>query len=146
VSLPANPYNSHAWLIGDPEIGPGTWIGAFAVIDGSGGLVIGAGCDIGACSQIYTHSSIRRCVSGHQYAEVERSPTRIGDRVFIGPNVTILMGVTVGDEAAILAGAVVTSDVAPRTMVAGVPARVVAHIEMAGSSVQFLPVREEGER
>ena len=33
-----NPYNPHAWVLGDPQIGPRTWIGAFTVIDGSGGL------------------------------------------------------------------------------------------------------------
>ena len=41
--LPPNPYNPHAWILGHPEIGPGCWIGAFCVIDGSGGLAIGAG-------------------------------------------------------------------------------------------------------
>ena len=29
--LPPNPYNPHAWLIGEPSIGEGTWIGAFTV-------------------------------------------------------------------------------------------------------------------
>ncbi|MHA4875698.1 hypothetical protein, partial [Enterococcus faecium] len=64
TALPDNRFNPHAWIIGDPEIGEGTWIGAFTVIDGSGGLHIGAGCDISSGVQIYTHSSMRRCVSG----------------------------------------------------------------------------------
>ena len=33
-SLPANPWNEHAWVVGEPEVGEGTWIGAFTVIDG----------------------------------------------------------------------------------------------------------------
>ena len=33
--LPSNPYNKHSWVTGEPEIGPGTWIGAFTVIDGA---------------------------------------------------------------------------------------------------------------
>ena len=41
------------------------------------------------------------------------------------PNVTIIPGVTVGDESVIATGAVVTKDVPPRTLVAGVPAKVV---------------------
>lgn len=52
-------------------------------------------------------------------------PVRIGSRVWIGANVTILPGITIGDGAIIAAGAVVTKDVAPRAVVAGVPARVI---------------------
>ena len=130
AGLPANPYNEHAWIIGEPVVGAGTWIGAFTVIDGSGGLTIGSGCDISSGVQIYTHSSARRCVSGRSYAEVERQPVTIGDRVFIGAGAIVNMGVTIGDEAVVGAGAVVTSDVAARTVVAGVPARVVATVEL----------------
>ena len=143
--LPPNPYNPHAWFIGDPQIGPGTWIGAFTVIDGSGGLVIGAGCDISCGVHIYSHSSVRRCVSGHRFDEVERRGTRIGDRVFLGANAVINMGVTIGDEAVVAAGAVVTKDVARRTVVAGVPARAVARVVLDGDA-QFAPITEAGER
>jgi acetyltransferase-like isoleucine patch superfamily enzyme len=61
--LPPNPYNPHAWFVGEPVIGDDVWIGAFCVIDGSGGLSIGRGCDISAGAQIYTHSTVERCVS-----------------------------------------------------------------------------------
>jgi acetyltransferase-like isoleucine patch superfamily enzyme len=149
AGLPANPYNPHAWLIGDPEIGPGTWIGAFTVIDGSGGLVIGAGCDISCGVHIYTHSSVRRCVSGRRYTEVERQATRIGDRVFLGANAVVNMGVTIGDEAVVAAGAVVTRDVPARTVVAGVPARPVADVVIsdatpAGVDVRFASLAGQG--
>ncbi|RKF26997.1 acyltransferase [Micromonospora globbae] len=140
--LPANPYNPHAWIIGEPVIGPGTWIGAFTVIDGSGGLTIGAGCDISCGAQIYTHSTARRCVSGRAYGSVDRAPVVIGDRVFVGANATIMMGVTIGDGAVIGAGAVVTRDVPPGTVVTGVPARVVSTVELDGSDVRFVPVAE----
>lgn len=128
--LPENPYNPHAWVLGDPVIGEGTWIGAFTIIDGSGGLEIGRGCDISSGVHIYTHSSARRCVSGREFTEVEREPVRIGDRVFIGANAVINMGVTIGDEAVVGAGAVVTRDVPARTVVAGVPARPVAAVRL----------------
>lgn len=124
MSLPANPYNEHAWIVGEPEIGEGTWIGAFTVIDGSGGLRIGAGCDVSCGAQIYTHSTVRRCVTGRGHPDVDRAPVTIGERVFIGANAVVQMGVTIGDGAVVGAGAVVTRDVPARAIVTGVPARV----------------------
>jgi acetyltransferase-like isoleucine patch superfamily enzyme len=141
TELPANPYNPHAWIVGDPAIGAGTWIGAFTVIDGSGGLTIGSGCDISCGAQIYTHSTVRRCVSGRVYDAIDRAPVRIGDRVFVGANATIMMGVTIGDEAVVGAGAVVTADVPARTVVVGVPARPVSTVQCTGPDVVFRPVR-----
>lgn len=135
--FPDNPFNPHAWVIGEPVIGPGTWIGAFTVIDGSGGLTIGAGCDISCGVHIYTHSSVRRCVSGRAYEQVDRAPVVLGDRVFVGANAVIMMGVRVGDGAVVAAGAVVTKDVAAGTVVAGVPARPVAAVEADGGEVRF---------
>lgn len=144
MNLPDNPYNRHAWLVGEPAIGAGTWIGAFTVIDGSGGLTIGAGCDISSGVHIYTHSSVRRCVSGRRFAEVEREPVTIGDRVFVGANAVINMGVVVGDEAVIAAGAVVTRDVPPRTVVAGVPAVPVSTVVLGDDgAVSFVPLGEQ---
>lgn len=136
--LPSNPYNPHAWVTGAPTIGEGTWIGAFTVLDGSGGLTIGAGVDVSCGAQIYTHSTARRCVSGRQYPIIDRAPTVIGDRVFIGANATVLMGVTIGEGAVVGAGAVVTSDVAAGTIVAGVPARRIGLVEVRGDEVVFV--------
>jgi len=54
---------------------------------------------------------------------------RIGKRAKIGANATILPGVTVGDDALVGAGSVVTKDVPPRAVVAGNPARVIKTID-----------------
>jgi acetyltransferase-like isoleucine patch superfamily enzyme len=140
AALPANPWNPHAWVVGEPEIGAGTWIGAFTVLDGSGGLTIGAGCDISSGAQIYTHSSVRRCVSGRAFPEVERAPVSIGDRVFVGAGAVVTMGVTIGDHSVVAAGAVVTRDVPAHTVVAGVPARPTARVVLEGDSVVFAPL------
>jgi acetyltransferase-like isoleucine patch superfamily enzyme len=123
--LPDNPYNPHAWVIGEPEVGPGCWIGGFTVIDASGGLRIGTGCDISAGAQIYTHSTVRRAVTGRR-APIERRPTVIGDNCHIGAQAVLLMGVTLGDRCVVGAGAVVLEGtVAPDdSLLVGVPARV----------------------
>ncbi|MEO6999021.1 MAG: acyltransferase [Terracoccus sp.] len=141
--LPPNPYNQHAWVVGDPTIGEGTWIGAFTMIDGSGGLTVGRGCDISSGVHIYTHSSARRCVSGRRYPTVDRAPVSIGDFVFIGANATINMGITIGDHAVIGAGSVVTRDVPSSTVVQGVPARPTARVVLTGDDVTFAPLKEQ---
>lgn len=51
-------------------------------------------------------------------------PIYIGNHVWIGKNATILKGVTIGDHCVIAAGAVVTKDVPPHTLVGGVPAKI----------------------
>lgn len=62
--------------------------------------------------------------SGLEFAK----PITIGDDVWIGGHATICPGVTIGDAAVIGAGAVVTKDVPPRTVVAGNPARAIRSI------------------
>ncbi len=139
-ALPPNPYNPHAWVIGEPTVGAGTWIGAFTVIDGSGGLTIGAGCDISSGVHLYTHSSVRRCLSGRTFPAVERAPVHIGDHVFIGAGAIVNMGVRIGDNSVVGAGAVVSRDVAPYTVVGGVPAQPIATVHIDGDTVTFRPL------
>ena len=128
--FPDNRFHPFAWILDEPDIGQGTWIGPFCLMDGSGGLTIGEGCDFAAGTHVYTHSSAMRCVSGREYGVVDRQPVVIGNRVFVGANCVIQMGVAIGDESIISAGSVVTKDVAPRTVVAGVPARVVGRVNL----------------
>ena len=59
---------------------------------------------------------------------MEFRPIRIENKVWLGANVTILPGVTIGEGAIVAAGAVVTKDVAARTIVGGVPAKVIKKI------------------
>lgn len=60
----------------------------------------------------------------------------IGDRVFIGANATILPGVSIGNDAVVGAGSVVTHDVPAGTVVAGVPARVIGTVDEMRSKNQ----------
>jgi len=59
----------------------------------------------------------------HEFEKI--LPTTIGNDVWIGSNVQIKTGITIGNGAVIAAGAVVTKDVAPFTVVGGVPAKVI---------------------
>ena len=56
-------------------------------------------------------------------------PVKIGNDVWIGGNVTILPGITIGNNVVVAAGAVVTKDVPDNCVVDGVPARVLKNIE-----------------
>ncbi len=60
--------------------------------------------------------------------ESETEPVVIGDNVWIGHDATILKGVTIGDNAVIATGSVVTRDVPPGTVAAGNPAKIVKEI------------------
>ena len=61
---------------------------------------------------------------------MEHAPIHIGKRVWLGANVTVLAGVTIGNNAIVAAGAVVTKDVPANTIVGGVPAKILKQIEV----------------
>lgn len=91
-----------------------------------GGITIGDDCLIG-------HNAVLATLN-HGFLPSERSdmhpaPIVIGNKVWLGANVAVLPGVTLGDNAIVAAGAVVTKDVAANTVVGGVPARFIRTIK-----------------
>lgn len=60
-----------------------------------------------------------------QYAR----PISVGNNVWIGGNVTVLMGVTIGNNVTIGAGSVVTRDIPDNTLAVGNPCRVIKSID-----------------
>jgi acetyltransferase-like isoleucine patch superfamily enzyme len=58
-------------------------------------------------------------------SQITTAPIRISRGAWIAAGATVLQGVTVGDDAVVAAGAVVTKDVPAPTLVAGVPARII---------------------
>ena len=60
-----------------------------------------------------------------------KGPTRVGSNCWLGANVVVTSGVTIGDRCVIGANSVVTQNLPPRTIAAGVPARVIRRIEYA---------------
>jgi maltose O-acetyltransferase len=85
-------------------------------------VTIGARCQIGTYCMILDND--------FHYVDPERRlerppsrPVTVGDNVWLGGRVIVMPGVTIGDDSAVAAGSVVTRDVPPRTLVAGVPAK-----------------------
>ena len=102
------------------KVGKNTMISLGAKLDmHRGEVTIGDDCLITKGCVILSHDGSAKMVhpGSNGYGKVV-----IGNHVFIGVNAIILPNVTIGDHAVIAAGAVVTKDVAPETLMAGNPA------------------------
>jgi acetyltransferase-like isoleucine patch superfamily enzyme len=106
----------------------------YTILDGTGGIEIGRGSQIGAWVGIFTHSShVAIRLYGNHYQEVHEAekvafsiePVKIGRFVFVAAGAKILPGVIVGDGALIAAGSVVSKNVESCQIVAGNPASVI---------------------
>lgn len=112
-------------------IGKDVFINSGCHFQDQGGIEIGDGALIGHNVVLATinHDTIPGNGRKNHYA-----PIQLGKHVWIGSNATILPGVTVGDWAVIAAGAVVTNDVPPYTIVGGVPAKIIKRVKENGVS------------
>ena len=103
-------------------IGEGSIIGDKSILDARNKIVIGKNVNFSTSVSIWTEQHDHRdpyfrCNSNETFA------VNIGDRAWIGPNVTILHSVTIGEGAVIAAGSVVTKNVEAYTIVGGMPAK-----------------------
>lgn len=104
------------------KIGDGTIIGDNALLAAQRGLTIGKNVNLSSNVSIYSGAHDHRNPYFRSTAATTR-PITIGDRVWIGSNAIILTGVNIGEGAVVCAGAVVTKDVEPYAVVAGIPAK-----------------------
>ena len=102
-------------------IGKDVFINSGCHFQDQGGIQIGDGALIGHNVVLAT---INHDLNPEENRKNHYAPITIGAHVWIGSNAAILPGVTLGDWAVVAAGAVVTQDVPPRTVVGGVPAKV----------------------
>lgn len=104
---------------GNISVGPGSIIGLWATLDGREGITIGKNVNLSSEVALWTlqhdYNSPTFATSG--------GPIVIGDRAWISFRATILPGVTIGEGAVVAANSVVTKDVAPFTVVGGIPAK-----------------------
>lgn len=115
------------------QVGEGTIIGYATFIDGREPVTIGNHTDIASEVMIYSQEHDLAASDFHAVG----AAVKIGDYVFIGPRAIILPGVTIGDGAVVAAGAVVTKDIAPATIVGGVPAKVIGERQLKNFHYQL---------
>ncbi len=131
----------NSYVYGDVRVGHHTWVGPMTLLDGTGGLTIGDYCSISTGVQIYTHETVNWALTGGK-AGYDYAPVRIGNCCFIGPLSVIRKGVVIGDHSVVGAHSFVNRSVPPYTVVAGVPARPIARVEiMDEDQVLFVPFR-----
>ena len=113
--------NMRTYLIGPGVfcIGDHSHVNPGCLIDYRGGIEIGSSVSISHRVMLITGG---HNVQSKDFCEM-RKPIKIGDYVWSGAGATVLQGVEVGEGAVVAAGAVVVDDVAPFTIVGGVPAR-----------------------
>ena len=104
------------------KIGDGTIIGDNALLAAQRGLTIGKNVNLSSNVSIYSGAHDHRDPYFRSTPATTR-PITIGDRVWIGSNAIILTGVNIGEGAVVCAGCVVTKDVEPYAVVAGIPAK-----------------------
>ena len=100
-------------------IGARASIGNDAILDARGGITIGKDVNFSTGVSLWTGQ--------HDWQSptfaYEKAPITIGDHVWLSTRVIVLPGVTIGEGAVVAAGAVVTADVEPYTLVGGIPAK-----------------------
>ena len=101
------------------RIGESSVIGHKAILDARGGLTIGSNVNISSEVMIWT--------AQHDYRDpkfgTDFKAVIVGDYAWLGPRCIILPGVTIGEGAVVAAGAVVSKNIEPYTVVGGVPAK-----------------------
>lgn len=105
------------------SIGAGTYINSNCTFVDDYTIIIGEGCLIAP--------NVTICTTGHpvhpdlrKHGEMYSFPVHIGNHVWIGSNVVILPGITIGDNSVIGAGSVVTKDIPANCVAMGNPCRV----------------------
>jgi acetyltransferase-like isoleucine patch superfamily enzyme len=118
------------------KIGDNSEVSPFVAIWGAGEVTIGSNVHIGDCTTITAHASRHIQPDAEDVwrsLDFDFGAIVIEDHVIVGSHVTILPGVRIGRHAMVGAGSIVTADVAPYTLVAGTPARLIRELPREGA-------------
>lgn len=122
TSFQTNHFHPLVWIVGEPEIGEGVFIGALSEVNAKGARVqIGDHCDIASFVTINCADSHRRCIELSE--EIKRKNIIIEDHVFVGSHSVIKGGAYIGHHSVVAAGSIVGDiNVPPYSLVFGNPA------------------------
>jgi acetyltransferase-like isoleucine patch superfamily enzyme len=124
TGMAENRFHPFVWIVGDPDIGEGVYIGGFSEVNARGARVsIGANCDIASFVSINCADSHKLCIG--LATEVERQDIVIEDHVFIGSHAFVKGGAHIGHHSVVAAGTIVGPGVIPPySLIAGNPMQV----------------------
>ncbi|MEO6348090.1 MAG: DapH/DapD/GlmU-related protein [Aquaticitalea sp.] len=114
---------------GKLTIGDGSHIGDYTIIDLVDDVTIGNEVAIGPNCTIYSHEHVYDNPSVPAWkGGLVSQPIFIGDGAWVGSNVTILPGITIGKRTVVAAGSVVTKNLEPESIYGGIPAKLIKRI------------------
>jgi acetyltransferase-like isoleucine patch superfamily enzyme len=122
-------FHFHVWAGKDLILCDHTYVGNDVLIATKHGVELGKGSMVGRGSQIIDYDGHPCWSSDEDGSDIsiggKSAPIKIGSKVWIGFNTTILKGVTIGDGAVVGMGSVVTSDIPAGALAAGNPAKII---------------------
>ena len=110
------------------HLGKNVGIGEFAYLGGNGGITIGNDTIVGQYFSLHSENHIVSVGTLVRKNPVTNKGIKIGDNCWIGAKVTVLDGSSIGEGSIVAAGAVVRGKYPPRTLIGGVPARVIKYL------------------
>ncbi len=107
-------------------LGSDVFINAGCILHAEGGLYIGDGTKIGPYTSVWTSNHVFDRVDAPFRLQGDRyNAVRIERDVWLGANVVVLAGVTIGESSVVGAGSIVTKDIPSFSVAAGNPAKVI---------------------
>ncbi len=109
------------------EVGSNVFFNRNVFLDSKGGIFIGEAVALAEDVRVFTHSHCEACHMERTYA-----PVHIGDYAKVYSGATIMPGVTIGEQAIVASGAIITKDVPANMVAAGIPAKVIRERKTQG--------------
>lgn len=124
-----NLYRTHGCKNGKLQIGDNVILSSDVTIDFSGEVVLGNNVTVSEGAYILSHKHDSKKLSNRSNDSCKPMKVKLKEGCWIGAKAIILPGVTVGEYSIVGAGAVVTKDVAPHTIVVGNPAKFIKNTD-----------------